>query len=281
MSRSSRHRRDARMNAASRGSRCSPSPWRRSPRCPAACRATGATGAGCGTGAAVHRGSRRGRARRFPGVVRSARPRVGHAGALPGRLRHLLDHGRHRVARVERRCASRACRSTSPRTTSPTTCPRVSTSRAWRRASSPRRTTPAGRVRCSRVATRTRARAAPRSTCARCGTCRTCCSCRSARPAPTDNAAVKWAVSTYGGVDAAIDFDAQGRVPVLEREHERVLQRQARESSTTTSSAWAGTTASRPAASPRDRRRRRLPHQEQLGHGLRARPATSGSPTTT
>ncbi len=89
-----------------------------------------------------------------------------------------------------------------------------------------------------------------------------------ARPRHADNDAVKWAVMTYGGVDAAIDFDTNETDRVLERRHELLLRRCAT-SSTTTSSAWAGTTRTPPPTSPPAAGRRRLPHQEQLGDGLR------------
>ena len=73
-------------------------------------------------------------------------------------------------------------------------------------------------------------------------------------PGAQDNAAVKWAVSTYGGVDAAIDFDTERAVRILGS------GRRARTTTarvpiwTTTSSAWGGTTRTRRGTSPRRRR---------------------------
>ena len=113
-------------------------------------------------------------------------------------------------ARWSRACsASRGSRWTSRRTTSPTTWPRASTTTAWLRASSPWPTTPAGRAPCSTARTGIRAPAGPPSSCARCGTCRTCSSCRSAHPARRTTPPSSGRVSTYGGVDASIDFDTK------------------------------------------------------------------------
>ena len=59
---------------------------------------------------------------------------------------------------------------------------------------------------------------------------------------PLDNAAVKWAVMTYGGVDAA-DRPSTCRTTFWDADdHAPTTQRHADASSTTTSSAWAGTT---------------------------------------
>ena len=85
-------------------------------------------------------------------------------------------------------------------------------------------------------------------------------------PGDQDNAAVKWAVSTYGGVDAAIDFDTNAQVRVLERGDERVLQRRAHRPRP--SRALRGLGRRVPGGELRHAAagRRRLPHQEQLEH---------------
>ena len=145
----------------------------------------------------------------------------------------------------------RGCLSTSPRTTWPTTWPRGSTTRAWRRASwrlayYARWEGPVlgvvGPVPAPRQVAAVPARRAPRA--------------GGALPAasaqgPLDNDAVKWAVMTYGGVDAAVDFRRAGRVRVVERVDLSLLQRHAHARSTTTSSSWAGTTRYPAAKLPR------------------------------
>ena len=93
---------------------------------------------------------------------------------------------------------------------------------------------------------------------------------------PRANDAIKWAVMRYGAVDATMAYEASGfnaatsayysrgtrpRPPRLRRRLGRRVSRRAV-----------------PAAAARPRR---VPHQEQLGHELRAAAATSGSPTTT
>ena len=117
---------------------------------------------------------------------------------------------------------------TSPRTTSPTTWPRAWSTRAGRRASWPRPTTPAGRARCGRVSDPyPRPGQSPEYL-------------RAVRhvqevlflPQRTawdDNAAVKWAVMTYGGVDAAAYFHYEPDARYWNGAHEgRLLQRRLR-----------------------------------------------------
>ena len=99
-------------------------------------------------------------------------------------------------------------------------------------------------------------------------------------PGTLDNDAVKWAVMTYGGVDAAIDFDID-RARSSGTGDQLVLQRQAHAARPPRPLRGVGRRLSGCELRLPPAGRRRVPHQEQLGQGLRRQGDTSGSPTTT
>ena len=132
-----------------------------------------------------------------------------------------------------------------------TTWPRASTTRAWRRASWRRPTTPAGRGRCwETLGSRTRAPAGRPPYLRAVRHVQEVLFLPQRQPGTLDNAAVKWAVMTYGGVDAALrSSDTQAEDRYWNAATSSYYSDTARRARTTTSSAWAGTTRTRPATS--------------------------------
>ena len=243
----------------------------------------GVPGAGAADTGASRAGSaaaRPGRARRFPVAVRPARPRVGHAGALPGRVRHLLDHGGDGVAGVERappRGPAHGLLREQPGQPH-VLAPRLRGHGAQRARRGLLR--PLGGPRARGLGPVSPPRRLARLP---------------ARGAPRAGGAVPPGARARRGGQRRRQVGGEhlrrrgrghrlrrgGRVQVLEREDELVLQRRAQRTRPPRPLRGLGRRLPRGRLRDPAGGRRRVPRQEQLGDGLRPAVATSGSPTTT